>query len=308
MTTLLYTDDAFLEHDTGFGHPERSDRLRSILEALDVPRFADLRRRHPPGASREQIERVHRAKYVEQALAAVPETGIAAIDGDTILSPGSGVAALRAAGALVAAVDAVMADKATRAFCAVRPPGHHAEPDQGMGFCVFNNVAIGAAHALAAHGLERVAIADFDVHHGNGTQAAFYDKPAVLFGSSHQMPLYPGTGAASETGAGNIINMPLAPGSRGPEFRSAWQTHFLPRLEAFHPQLVFISAGFDGHGDDPLANLELDESDYVWITNELSRIADEACEGRIVSTLEGGYDLAALARSVAAHVGALADV
>jgi len=308
MTTLLYTDDAFMEHDTGLGHPERSDRLRSVLEALDAPRFAGLRRSSPRDATPEQIERVHHRDYVERVLASVPQAGITAIDADTILSPGSGVAALRAAGALVTAVDAVMGGGANRAFCAVRPPGHHAEPDRGMGFCVFNNVAIGAAHALAAHGLERVAIADFDVHHGNGTQAAFYDKPAILFGSSHQMPLYPGSGSAAETGAGNIINMPLPPGGRGAEFRAAWKTYFLPRLEAFHPQLIFISAGFDGHSDDPLANLELDESDYAWITNELAHVAEEACEGRVISALEGGYDLEALARSVAAHVGALSGV
>ncbi len=306
MTTLIYTDDAFLEHDTGPGHPERSDRLRSVLEALDAPRFAGLRRCQPQDATAAQIARVHHPAYVEWVLSSVPKSGLVAVDDDTVLSPGSGVAALRAAGALVTAVDTVMEGRADRAFCAVRPPGHHAEPDHGMGFCVFNNVAIGASHALAAHGLERVAIVDFDVHHGNGTQAVFIAEPAVLFGSSHQMPLYPGSGSAEETGAGNIVNMPLAPGSGGEEFRAAWQTHFLPRLEAFHPQLIFISAGFDGHRDDPLANLELHERDYAWITNELARIADDACESRIISTLEGGYDLEALARSVTAHVGALA--
>jgi acetoin utilization deacetylase AcuC-like enzyme len=308
MTTLLYTDDAFLQHDTGLGHPERPDRLRSIVEALDTPRFSGLRRRQPQEATREQLERVHDPAYVEHLLALVPKMGTVTLDSDTILSPGSGTAALRAAGALVAAVDTIMHGAADRAFCAVRPPGPHAEPARGMGFCLFNNVAIGAAHALAAHGLERVAIVDFDVHHGNGTQAAFYDQPAVLFGSSHQMPLYPGSGLATETGVGNIVNMPLRPGSRGPEFRAAWEGEFFPRLEAFHPQLLFVSAGFDGHRDDPLANLDLHERDYAWITNELVRIAEEACDGRIVSTLEGGYDLDALSRSVAAHVGALAGL
>jgi acetoin utilization deacetylase AcuC-like enzyme len=245
---------------------------------------------------------------VDTVLKQVPSFGAVHIDADTVLSPGSGTAALRAAGALVAAVDAVLDGSATRAFCAVRPPGHHAEPARGMGFCIFNNVAIGAAHALDKHGLARVAILDFDVHHGNGTQAAFWGETKVLFGSSHQMPLYPGTGAADEIGAGNIVNMPLDPGARGLEFRAAWESQFFPRLEAFHPQLILLSAGFDGHADDPLANLNLPEREFAWITGEAVRIAEEACEGRVISTLEGGYDLDALARSAAAHVGALAAV
>jgi acetoin utilization deacetylase AcuC-like enzyme len=308
MRTLLYSDDAFLEHDTGVGHPERADRLRSVSAALNTARFAQLLRFEPREATVAEIERVHAAGYVEGLLGMVPKMGSVHIDADTVLSPGSGTAALRGAGALVAAVDTVLSRLAERAFCAVRPPGHHAEPGRGMGFCLFNNVAIGAAHALDAHGLERVAILDFDVHHGNGTQAAFWDEPRVLFGSSHQMPLYPGTGAAAETGAGNIINMPLDPGARGMVYREAWESKYFPRLEAFHPQLIFFSAGFDGHEDDPLANLNLHERDFAWITSEVVRIANEACEGRIISTLEGGYDLDALGRSVAAHVGALAEV
>lgn len=308
METLLYTDEAFLEHEPGAGHPERPERLQSVVSALDMPRFAALRRVAPRAATVEEIERVHEPAYVENVLAAVPSFGTVHIDADTVISPGSGTAALRAAGALVGAVDAVLSGSAKRAFCAVRPPGHHAEPSRGMGFCIFNNVAIGAAHALDAHGLARVAILDFDVHHGNGTQAAFWGESKALFGSSHQMPLYPGTGAADETGIGNIVNMPLDPGARGLEFRAAWEGTFFPRLEAFHPQLIFLSAGFDGHVDDPLANLKLHEREYAWITAEAVRIAEDACEGRVISTLEGGYDLDALARSVEAHVGALAEV
>ena len=302
---LILSDSAFLAHDTGPGHPERADRLRAIIAALEAPEFSGLRFASPGDATKEQIARIHDPDYIDHVLAAIPASGLSALDGDTVLSPGSGVAALRAAGALIDSVDLVLAGEADRIFCAVRPPGHHAERAQGMGFCLFNNVAIGAAHALEAHGLERVAIVDFDVHHGNGTQEAFSDQPAVLFGSSHQSPLYPGTGSASETGVGNIINMPLAPDSGGDAFRDAWQTHFFPRLEAFHPQLIFISAGFDGHRSDPLAGLNLVESDYFWISSELVRIAEGACEGRVISTLEGGYDLDALSRSVAAHVTAL---
>jgi acetoin utilization deacetylase AcuC-like enzyme len=305
MTVLLYSHDVFLDHDTGPAHPERPERLRSVLAALSDPRFAALERREAPEASLDQLTRVHRRAYVARVLEAVPAHGLVSLDPDTVISPASGRAALRAAGALCAAVDAVIAGEAKRAFCAVRPPGHHAEPSRAMGFCLFNNVAVGAAHARAAHGLERVAIVDFDVHHGNGTQAAFASEPAVLFGSSHQMPLYPGTGAGSETGLGNIINMPLAPGSTGEDFRAAWREAFVPRLEAFRPQLILVSAGFDGHRDDPLANLGLNERDYAWITAEVVRVAEESCGGRVVSTLEGGYDLAALAASAAAHVGEL---
>ena len=306
MTTLLYFDEVFLEHDTGLGHPERSDRLRSIIEALETPRFASLTRRQPRDATVAEIERVHRPAYVETILASVPEFGSVAVDADTVLSPGSGIAAIRAAGALLSAVDAIMAGQADRAFCAVRPPGHHAEPARGMGFCIFNNVAIGAAHALAAHGLERVAIVDFDVHHGNGTQAAFYDKPAVLFGCSHQMPLYPGTGAPSETGsAGTILNVPLSPGDGGAEFRTAMQGAVLPRIAAFEPDLLLISAGFDAHMRDPLAQLNLVEDDFAWATRALMDVADATCDGRVVSVLEGGYDLTGLSRSVAVHVKTL---
>jgi acetoin utilization deacetylase AcuC-like enzyme len=235
----------------------------------------------------------------------VPRQGHAAIDADTVLSPGSGEAALRAAGAVCAAVDAVMAGEATNAFCAVRPPGHHAEPERAMGFCLFNSVAIGARRAREAHGLERVAVVDFDVHHGNGTQAAFEHDPRVFYGSTHQWPLYPGTGSARERGVGNIVNAPLRPMSGSAEFRRAFNEFILPALEDFRPDFLLVSAGFDAHRRDPLAQLLLDEGDYGWVTERLLDLAARHCQGRLVSTLEGGYDLDALAASAAAHVAAL---
>lgn len=302
----IFADPACLEHDTGPGHPERADRLRAVEAALSAPAFAACARRAAPPALRAWIERVHPPRAVDGVLAAIPERGYARIDADTVVSPGSREAALRAVGAVCAAVEAVFDGAARRAFCAVRPPGHHAEPGRAMGFCLFNNIAIGAMHALAARGAERVAIVDFDVHHGNGTQAAFESEPRVLFASSHQSPLYPGTGAASETGVGNIVNMPLAPGAGGAEFRAVWERAFFDRLAAFHPALILVSAGFDAHRRDPLAALELVEDDYAWITRRLCAIADDSCDGRIVSALEGGYDLEALAASAAAHVSALA--
>ena len=303
MTAALFTHAACLDHDPGSHHPESPARLRAILRALDAPAFAALDRRDAPRATEEQIARVHPPELVRALLAAVPQAGQAMIDGDTILSPGSGEAALRAAGAVCAAVDAVMSGDVRNAFCAVRPPGHHAEPDQPMGFCLFNNVAIGAAHARAAHGLTRIAVLDFDVHHGNGTQAAFEADADLFFASSHQSPLYPGTGSVVERGVGNIFNAPLAPGSGGAEFRAAWAERLLPALRAFKPEFVLISAGFDAHEDDPLANLNLTDEDYAWITREILAVADECCEGRVVSTLEGGYDLDALMGSVSAHIG-----
>ncbi len=306
MTLAIFDDPVFLNHDTGVGHPERADRLRAVAGALAAPEFLSLPRRSAPAALREQLERVHRPAMIDRVLAAVPAQGHAWIDGDTVVSPGSREAALCAAGAVCAAVDMVLTEAIPRAFCAVRPPGHHAEPDRAMGFCLFNNVAIGAAHALAVHGLPRVAIVDFDVHHGNGTQAAFAREPRVLFASSHQAPFYPGTGAASETGVGNLVNMPLRAGAGSSEFRAAWEGRFFNRLAAFHPSLILISAGFDAHRRDPLAGLELGEEDYAWITRRLREIADESCDGRMVSALEGGYDLDALAASVAAHVAELA--
>jgi acetoin utilization deacetylase AcuC-like enzyme len=260
-----------------------------------------------PKASREQLGRVHPAYFVDALLKAVPERGLVQVDGDTILSPGSGEAALRAAGALVTAVDRVMSGELSNAFCAVRPPGHHAEPTNAMGFCMFNNVAVGALHARESLRLNRIAVLDFDVHHGNGTQAMFREDPDLFFGSSHQMPLYPGTGRRDERGRGNIHNAPLPPGAGGREFRQAWDGNILPALEAFRPEFILISAGFDAHRADPLANLNLTEADFAWATERLCRIADAVCDGRIVSTLEGGYDLDALAESAAAHVQVLMD-
>jgi acetoin utilization deacetylase AcuC-like enzyme len=305
MTTLLYTHPACLEHDPGDYHPESPARLRAVLDALDTPEFAGLERREAPDAALADIARAHPHGFVERMLEAVPAAGHAGIDADTVLSPQSGRAALRAAGAVVAAVDAVVAGEADNAFCAVRPPGHHAEPGRAMGFCLFNNVVIGALRARAAHGLARVAVIDFDVHHGNGTQACFYDDASLFYASTHQSPLYPGTGAASETGVGNIVNVPLPPMAGSSQFRLAVNRAILPALEAFRPEMVLISAGFDAHRRDPLAQLMLDEADYTWVTEQLLEIACKHAGGRVVSTLEGGYDLAALGASAAAHVRAL---
>jgi acetoin utilization deacetylase AcuC-like enzyme len=305
MSTLLFTHPACLEHDPGEYHPESPARLRAVLAALDGPEFAALARREAPLADPEDIARVHPRDFVEAMLAAVPAEGYAGVDADTILSPGSGNAALRAAGAAVAAVDAVIAGEASNAFCAVRPPGHHAEPDRSMGFCLFNNVAIGALRARAVHGLARVAVIDFDVHHGNGTQAKFERDRSLFYASTHQSPLYPGTGARSEHGVGNIVNVPLPPMAGSAEFRRGVEASILPALDAFAPELVMVSAGFDAHRRDPLAQLMLVEDDYAWVTERLLDCAKRHASGRLVSTLEGGYDLPALAASAAAHVRAL---
>jgi acetoin utilization deacetylase AcuC-like enzyme len=302
MTTLLYTHASAAEHDTGHGHPERSDRIRAVLAALDAPGFAGLERREAPRAELAALARVHGEDYIEALLAAVPAEGYVRIDADTVMSPASGEAALHAAGAVIAAIDAVLGGAATTAFCAVRPPGHHAEPRRGMGFCLFNSIAVGALHARAAHQVGRIAIVDFDVHHGNGTQAAFQSDPSVMYASSHEYPLYPGTGAADERGVGNIYNVPLAPMSGSAEFRAGMERIVLPALEEFVPDLILVSAGFDAHARDPLATLRLTEDDFAWITRRLVSLAGELCDGRLVSTLEGGYDLDALGASVAAHV------
>jgi acetoin utilization deacetylase AcuC-like enzyme len=308
MSTLLYTHPACLEHDPGSHHPESAARLRAVLEALGEPAFAPLERREAPEAAIEDLCRVHPRRHVERLLRAVPKSGHVGIDADTIMSPRSGEAALRAAGAVVAAVDSVLAREADNAFCAVRPPGHHAEPERAMGFCLFNNIAVGALHARAAHGLDRIAVIDFDVHHGNGTQAAFETDDRLFYASTHQYPLYPGTGAASETGVGNVVNVPLRPMSGSSQFRAGMSQRILPALDDFRPDLVMISAGFDGHRRDPLAQLMLDEDDYVWITERLIEIAYRHAGGRLVSALEGGYDLSVLGASVAAHVRVLISV
>jgi acetoin utilization deacetylase AcuC-like enzyme len=305
MTTLLYTHPACLEHDPGQHHPESPARLRAVLAALAVPEFAGLARREAPEAALDDIARVHPSRFVAAMLAAVPTSGHAGIDADTVLSPQSGRAALRAAGAATAAVDAVIAGEADNAFCAVRPPGHHAEPSRAMGFCLFNNVAIGALRAREAHGLARVAVVDFDVHHGNGTQARFYDDANLFYASTHQSPLYPGTGSRRESGVGNIVNVPLPPMAGSREFRLGFTAEILPALDAFRPEMLLISAGFDAHRNDPLAQLMLDEADYAWATEQLLESARKHAQGRLVSTLEGGYDLVALGASAAAHVRVL---
>lgn len=306
MNTLLFTHKACVGHDPGPHHPECPDRLRAVMTALEAEEFQLLDRREAPRADIDQIALVHDRDYTHAVLDAIPAEGRRSLDGDTHVSPDSGEAALRAAGACCAAVDAVVAGEARNAFCAVRPPGHHAEPAVAMGFCLFNSVAVAAAHARKTHGLERVVVVDFDVHHGNGTQSSFWDDPDLFYASTHQSPLYPGTGAPRERGvATNICNAVLSPSAGSEEFRNAMRASVLPALTRFDPDFILISAGFDAHKDDPLANLELVEADYVWATDELIAIARHACAGRIVSTLEGGYNLSALASSTAAHVRSL---
>ncbi len=299
----IYTHAACLAHDTGPDHPERPARLRAVLHALEAA-HPDLDWQQAPPASRGQLLRVHDPHLLDAVLESAPRE-LQPLDPDTVLSPQSAEAALRAAGAGVAAVDAVLSGRTRRAFCAVRPPGHHATPAAAMGFCLFNNVAVAARHAIDRHGLERVAIVDFDVHHGNGTQAVFEREPRVLYASSHQWPLYPESGARNEAGCGNIFNAPLPKGADGVDFRAAWREELLPAVEAFKPQLLLVSAGFDGHRRDPLAGLLLDTADFAWLTRELATIADRHADGRIVSTLEGGYDLATLAECVVAHIDTL---
>ncbi len=299
----IYTHPACLAHDTGPGHAERPERLMAVIDALrpEFPRAWH----EAPRASRAQLQRVHAPTLIARVLDSTALTRLQ-LDADTVLSPASAQAALRAAGAGVAAVDAVMQGPTTRAFCAVRPPGHHATGDTAMGFCLFNNIAVAAAHARDAHGLQRIAIADFDVHHGNGTQAIFENDPRVLYASSHQMPLYPGSGSANECGVGNVHNAPLPPGAGSAGFRAAWQSQLLPAIDAFRPQLLLVSAGFDAHWRDPLAQLQLQAEDFAWVTRQLAALAKRHAGGRMVSMLEGGYDLDALRECSIAHVRALA--
>jgi acetoin utilization deacetylase AcuC-like enzyme len=303
--TLFLTHPAFLDHQVTPGHPERPERLLAIADALAAPAFAALDRGLPEPAPVEAAALVHDPAYVEALERARPSEGLVRLDPDTVMSPGSWRAALLGLGAAMGAVDAVMGGAAPNAFAAVRPPGHHAETGRPMGFCLFNNVAVAARHAQRTHGAGRVAIVDFDVHHGNGTQEIFWDDPSVLYASTHQMPLFPGTGAASETGAGNIVNAPLAAGDGGAAFRARIEGVILPAVAAFAPDLILLSAGFDAHRSDPLAGLELDEADFAWVTEAVMELAARQAGGRVVSLLEGGYDLDALAGSVAAHVGAL---
>ncbi|MDH3658989.1 MAG: histone deacetylase family protein [Alphaproteobacteria bacterium] len=309
MTTLLYTHPSSLAHDTGPGHPEQQARAKVIYGAIEREEqkgnLADVLRREAPEATREQLQRVHDAAFVEAILNAVPDQGYVRIDADTVMSPASGEAALCQAGAVCAAVDAVIGGKADNAMCALRPPGHHAEPDRAMGFCLFNGIAIGAMHALVHHGLGKASIFDFDVHHGNGTQAAFEREPRVQYLSTHQWPLFPGTGAKEETGVGNIVNRPLPSGTGSRAWRDVVEGDILAAIDDFAPELVMISAGFDAHRADPLASLELVEDDFAWVTEELVALAKRHAKGRVVSVLEGGYDLVALTNSFMAHLNVL---
>jgi acetoin utilization deacetylase AcuC-like enzyme len=305
MVTRLYTHPIYLEHLTPAGHPERPDRLRAIHRVLDDEAFAHLDRVEAPMGAEETILYAHPQEHLDRVRAAVPEQGLAQIDGDTVASPKSWQAALTAIGAANAAVDDVFSGRADNVFVASRPPGHHAEKATPMGFCLFNNAAIAARYAQRKHGAERVAIVDWDVHHGNGTQDIFWGDPSVLYCSTHQMPLYPGTGAKSETGAGNIVNAPLAPRTGSDLFRDAFLSRILPSIDNFRPDLIIVSAGFDAHHRDPLAEINLTEEDFDWATGQLLERAAQHSSGRLVSLLEGGYDLQGLAFSVAAHVGRL---
>lgn len=305
MSTLFFTHPSSLNHDTGPGHPESIHRIEAVQEALSGAEFDALVRRDAPRGSVWDIKRVHDDAYLQSVFAAVPAQGYARLDADTVLSPGSGDAALFAVGGACAAVDAVVGGEAKNAFCALRPPGHHAERHRAMGFCLFNNIAIAAFHALQLPGIERVAVMDFDVHHGNGTQQAFWDHENLMYASTHQSPCFPGTGSERERGAfGNIVNAPLPPGALGDDFRDAFG-FIRPALKDFAPDLLLISAGFDAHDADPLADLHLSEADFAWVTQQLLAIAEVSARGRVVSVLEGGYDLGALGRSVQAHVKAL---
>ena len=307
MSTLLISHPSFLEHLTPLGHPERPDRLRAIDRILEHERFQTLQRETAARGTFDLARLAHPDEHVARIESYAPANGIVRIDADTAMSPGTLEAALHAIGAAAQAVDEVMTGKVSNAFCAIRPPGHHAEAERAMGFCLFNNVAVAARHAQRAHGAERVAIVDFDVHHGNGTQDIFWSDPSVLYASTHEMPLFPGTGAASETGVGNIVNAPLRAGDGGEAFAEAMELAILPRVEDFAPDLILVSAGFDAHVRDPLGDLRLTETDFAWITRRLLDIAAKRCGGRVVSVLEGGYDLEGLARSTAAHVMTLMD-
>lgn len=308
MTTFLYSHPACIEHDPGEYHPERPDRLRAVMSGLEDEKFQHLHREEAPIVDLADVKLVHEADYVDMIMDNIPTEGRVRLDPDTAMSPKSGEASQRAAGAGVAAVDAVVAKKAKNAFCAVRPPGHHAESSQAMGFCLFNSAAAAAFHARAKHGMERVCVIDFDVHHGNGTQHSFEHVDGMFYASSHQYPAYPGTGSTREQGDfANICNAPLAPGTGSQGFREAYEETILPGIRDFKPELLIISAGFDAHKRDPLAQLELETEDYRWVTDKLLDLADDVCDGRVVSMLEGGYDLEALRASVIEHVQSLME-
>jgi acetoin utilization deacetylase AcuC-like enzyme len=306
MSTLYITHPSSFDHVNPPGHPERPDRLRAIESVLEQERFQPLAREQAPAAPLETIALCHPMEYVEEVRDATPKDGWVRLDADTTMSPGSFEAAVRAVGAALLAVLEVAARKAANAFCPLRPPGHHAETVRPMGFCIFNQAAIAARHAQKRHGIGRVAVVDFDVHHGNGTQEIFWSDATLMYCSTHEMPLYPGTGALSERGDhDNIVNAPLRAGDGGEKFKDALDTRILPRLSAFAPEFVIISAGFDAHMRDPLANLQFTEADFGWATRRIMEVADKTAGGRLISILEGGYDLEGLSQSVAAHVTAL---
>lgn len=303
--TLLYTDAVFAAHEMPPGHPECAERMAAVEKALAAPEFGALDRRAAPPAPREALARAHPEAYLDALERASPAEGMIPLDPDTHMGPHSLAAAKTASGAVMAAIDAVVGREGPNAFVAARPPGHHAESVRAMGFCLLNHIAIGARHAQKAHGIGRVAIVDFDVHHGNGTQEIFYEDPSVLYVSTHQWPLYPGTGPTRERGVGNIVNIPLAAGTDGRTYRPAFRDAAASAVDAFAPDLVLLSAGFDAHADDPLGGMALVEDDFVWITDVMMDLADKHAGGRLVSLLEGGYDLGALGRSAAAHVATL---
>jgi acetoin utilization deacetylase AcuC-like enzyme len=305
MSTLIFTHPSAVLHETPPGHPERSDRMRAITKVLGSPHFKGLHILEAPRGRDDDILRAHSQEHLQLIKSRAPEQGFEYLDNDTVMSAHSLEAAYRAVGAATAAVDAVFKGDAANAFCAMRPPGHHAEHNRAMGFCLFNHAAAAALYARHTYGIARVAVVDFDVHHGNGTQDIFWNDADLFYGSTHQMPLYPGTGESSETGAGNIFNAPLRAGDGGEEFREAMQSVILPALNSFGPELVIISAGFDAHEDDPLGSLRLNESDFAWATLKLMEAAEAHAGSRVVSVLEGGYDLGGLAASVAVHLQAL---
>ena len=309
MTTLLLSHPASLDHLTPPGHPERPDRIRAVEQVLGQDRFKRLVRGQAPEGSLDSVLLCHNEHYVDELRHIAPKEGLIYLDGDTSMSPGTWEAVMRGVGGAIAATDAVIAGDADNAFVATRPPGHHAEISRPMGFCFFDQAAIAARHAQRKHGIGRVAIVDFDVHHGNGTQDIFWADPTVMYCSTHQMPLFPGTGASGERGEHDtIVNAPLASGDGGAKFRSAFENLILPQIQKFAPELLIISAGFDAHRRDPLASLELDASDFGWVTRKLMDAAHASAGGRIVSVLEGGYDLQGLQESVAEHVTALMGV
>ena len=305
MTTRLYTHELSIQHITPPGHPERPDRIKVLDEVFEDEKFDALERIDAPKGDEALFELAHPADFVSRIKGKIPEEGLAIVDADTSASPKSWETVLHVTGAAVDAVDSVFNKRSDNAFISMRPPGHHAERTTAMGFCLVNHVAIAARYAQEQHGCERVAIVDFDVHHGNGTQDIFYDDPTVLFASTHQMPLYPGSGALNETGVGNIFNAPLSPGDDGSKFKEAFRDRVLPSVENFKPDLILISAGFDAHYRDPLASLNFVADDYDWATGKLMEIAETCCESRVVSLLEGGYDLQGLAESASEHVNRL---